>query len=81
MVLCGATPVDTSPTEFRLLVTLLQNPQRVFSRQQLLDMVWGITADLDTRAVDVHIGQLRRVLAAAGCQGQIRTIRGSRRHA
>lgn len=76
IVLCGGTSVDTSPTEFRLLVTLLRSPQRVFSRQQLLDMAWGITADLDTRTVDVHIGRLRRVLAAAGCQNQIRTIRG-----
>jgi two-component system phosphate regulon response regulator PhoB len=75
-VLCGGINVQTSPTEFRLLVTLIQSPERVFSREQLLDMVWGIAADLDTRTVDVHIGRLRRVLTPAGGQDQIRTIRG-----
>ena len=65
-----------SPTEFRLLVTLMQSPGRVFSRDQLLDMVWGITADVDTRTVDVHVGRLRRVLDGAGGTGLIRTIRG-----
>jgi two-component system, OmpR family, phosphate regulon response regulator PhoB len=75
-VLCAGNPVKTSPTEFRLLVTLLQSPERVFSRHQLLDMVWGIATDLDTRTVDVHIGRLRRALTSAGGQDQIRTIRG-----
>ncbi|NOX72382.1 MAG: phosphate regulon transcriptional regulatory protein PhoB [Alphaproteobacteria bacterium] len=75
-VLCGETRIKTSPTEFRLLVTLMQSPERVFSRHQLLDMVWGIATDLDTRTVDVHIGRLRRALTSAGGQDQIRTIRG-----
>ncbi len=68
--------VMLSPTEFRLLVTLMQSPGRVFSRDQLLDMVWGITADVDTRTVDVHVGRLRRVLDGADGEGLIRTIRG-----
>ena len=72
----GAKNVLLSPTEFRLLVTLMQSPGRVFSRDQLLDMVWGITADVDTRTVDVHVGRLRRVLDEAGGKGVIRTIRG-----
>ncbi len=72
----GAKTILLSPTEFRLLVTLMQSPGRVFSRDQLLDMVWGITADVDTRTVDVHVGRLRRVLDGAGGKGLIRTIRG-----
>ena len=75
-VAVGAKNVTLSPTEFRLLVTLMQSPGRVFSRDQLLDMVWGITADVDTRTVDVHIGRLRRVLDGAGGKGLVRTIRG-----
>ncbi len=75
-VLVGTNDVSLSPTEFRLLVTLMQSPGRVFSRDQLLDMVWGITADVDTRTVDVHVGRLRRVLDRAGGKGLIRTIRG-----
>ncbi len=66
----------TSPTEFRLLVTLMQSPGRVFSRDQLLDLVWGISADMETRTVDVHIGRLRRVLDKAGGGGMVRTVRG-----
>jgi two-component system phosphate regulon response regulator PhoB len=76
VVLCGGALVQTSPTEFRLLVSLMQNPGRVFSREQLLDRVWGITADLETRTVDVHIGRLRRALEAAGGPDLIRTVRG-----
>ena len=72
----GPKQVLLSPTEFRLLVTLMQSPGRVFSRDQLLDMVWGITADVDTRTVDVHVGRLRRVLDGAGGKDLVRTIRG-----
>lgn len=68
--------VQTSPTEFRLLVALMQFPQRVFSRSQLLDMVWGISAELDTRTVDVHIGRLRRVLKKVGGGDMVRTVHG-----
>lgn len=76
VVRCGKTLVQTSPTEFRLLVSLMQNPGRVFSREQLLDRVWGISADLETRTVDVHIGRLRRALESAGGADIIRTVRG-----
>ncbi|MCI2400331.1 response regulator [Aliiroseovarius subalbicans] len=68
--------LQTSPTEFRLLVTLMQSPGRVFSRTQLLDLVWGISSDVDTRTVDVHIGRLRRTLKQAGCGEMVRTERG-----
>jgi len=72
---CGQS-VETSPTEFRLLLTLMRAPDRVFSRDMLLDMVWGISADMDSRTVDVHIGRLRRVLENAGATNPIRTVRG-----
>lgn len=75
-VLCGDTPIKLSATEYRLLVTLMQAPERVYSREQLLDMVWGISADVETRTVDVHIGRLRRVLAKAGQSDLLRTVRG-----
>ena len=75
-VTCGGASVETSPTEFRLLVALMQNPGRVFSREQLLDRVWGISAELETRTVDVHVGRLRRALKAARGQNLIRTVRG-----
>jgi len=76
IVRCNGTPVDTSATEFRLLVVLMQRPEHVLSREQLLDQVWGISAALDTRTVDVHIGRLRRILETAGGHGLIRTVRG-----
>ena len=75
-VTCGDTPVNLSATEYRLLVTLMQAPERVYSREQLLDMVWGTSADVETRTVDVHIGRLRRVLAKAGQSDLLRTVRG-----
>ena len=75
-VTCGDTQVNLSATEYRLLVTLMQAPERVYSREQLLDMVWGISADVETRTVDVHIGRLRRVLAKAGQSDLLRTVRG-----
>jgi len=76
MVQCNGQLVETSPTEFRLLVAMMQSPERVFSRNQLLDIVWGMTADVDTRTVDVHIGRLRRALKGAEGQTIIRTVRG-----
>ena len=76
VVLCAGKNVRTSPTEFKLLLTLMQNPGWVFSREQLLDRVWGISADLETRTVDVHVGRLRRTLKIAGGKDVIRTVRG-----
>lgn len=65
-----------SPIEFKLLLVLMQNPGRVYSRDQLLDRVWGLSVDVDTRTVDVHVGRVRRLLEKSGCVGMIRTIRG-----
>ncbi len=71
-----AREVALGPVEFRLLTTLMQSPERVFSRQQLLDLVWGMSVDLETRTVDVHIGRLRQALGGTKGKTQIRTIRG-----
>ena len=65
------------PTEFRLLTTLLEKPGRVWSRDQLLDRVWGRDIYVDTRTVDVHIGRLRKALGRAGGADPIRTVRGA----
>lgn len=64
-------------TEYRLLVTLLEKPGRVFSRDQLLDHVWGRDIYVDTRTVDVHIARLRKALTVHGGQDPIRTVRGA----
>jgi two-component system phosphate regulon response regulator PhoB len=65
------------PTEFRLLDHFIQRPGRVFSREQLLDAVWGSPVDVETRTVDVHIGRLRRALTLAGARDPIRTVRSA----
>lgn len=65
------------PTEFRLLLTLMEKPGRVFSRDQLLDHVWGQDIFVDSRTVDVHIGRLRKTLTREGGNDPIRTVRGA----
>ncbi len=69
--------VKLGPTEFKLLQTFLKRPQRVFSRTQLLDMVWGADIYVDERTVDVHIGRLRKALNKGDKDNIIRTIRGA----
>jgi two-component system phosphate regulon response regulator PhoB len=69
--------VHLGPTEYRLLEYLLQRPGRVFSRERLLDAVWGANADLEARTVDVHIGRLRRALMGNGRLDPIRTVRSA----
>jgi two-component system phosphate regulon response regulator PhoB len=69
--------VHLGPTEFRLLEYLMEKPGRVFSRSQLLDSVWGMSAEIDERTVDVHIGRLRKALARGDEDDPIRTVRGS----
>ena len=70
-------PVDLGPTEFRLLEFLMERPGRVFSRQQLLDGVWGSDVYIDERTVDVHVGRLRKALNHSFATDPIRTVRGS----
>lgn len=65
------------PTEFRLLATFLEKPGRVFSREQLLDRVWGRDIYVDSRTVDVHVGRLRKALCAFGGEDPLRTVRGA----
>ena len=65
------------PTEFRLLATLMEKPGRVWSREQLLDRVWGRDIYVDTRTVDVHVGRLRKALCVHGGEDPVRTVRGA----
>lgn len=69
--------VQLGPTEFRLLDVLMQRPGRVFSREQLLDRVWGQDVYVELRTVDVHIGRLRKALNGRGQRDPIRTVRSS----
>ena len=73
----GETEIKLGPTEFRLLATFLEKPGRVWSREQLLDRVWGRDIYVDTRTVDVHIGRLRKALCRDGGDDPIRTVRGA----
>ena len=69
--------VKLGPTEFRLLSTFMEKPGRVWSREQLLDRVWGRDIYVDTRTVDVHIGRLRKALTQFGGSDPLRTARGA----
>jgi two-component system phosphate regulon response regulator PhoB len=69
--------IPLGPTEFRLLEFLMQSPGRVFSREQLLDGVWGREVYIDERTVDVHVGRLRKALNRGRESDPIRTVRGS----
>jgi two-component system phosphate regulon response regulator PhoB len=70
-------PLKLGPTEFRLLSTFMEKPGRVWSREQLLDRVWGRDIYVDTRTVDVHIGRLRKALCHYGAPDLVRTVRGA----
>jgi two-component system, OmpR family, phosphate regulon response regulator PhoB len=73
----GERDIRLGPTDFRLLEYLLEKPGRVFSRAQLLDLVWGRSAEVDERTVDVHIGRLRKKLSKGRERDPIRTVRGA----
>ena len=73
----GKRDIHLGPTEFRLLDALMQRPGRVFSREQLLDRVWGQDVYVESRTVDVHIGRLRKLLNPGREQDPIRTVRGA----
>ena len=73
----GERPIDLGPTEYRLLEFLMERPGRVFSREQLLDSVWGNESYIDERTVDVHVGRLRKALNRPKEIDPIRTVRGS----
>lgn len=76
-VVRGGANLRLGPTEFRLLAALMERPGRVWSREQLLDRVWGREMEVDTRTVDVHVGRLRKSLMAEGGPDPIRTVRGA----
>jgi two-component system phosphate regulon response regulator PhoB len=73
----NGTSVHLGPTEFRLLRVLLERPGRVFSREQLLDAVWGRESEIEPRTVDVHIRRLRKALNEDGRRDLIRTVRAA----
>ena len=73
----GERDVHLGPTEFRLLDHLIQHPGRVFSREQLLDAIWGSDVYVEARTVDVHIGRLRKALNEDGEHDPIRTVRSA----
>jgi two-component system phosphate regulon response regulator PhoB len=73
----GAREVHLGPTEFKILEHLMQHPGRVFSREQLLDAVWGSDVYVEARTVDVHIGRLRKALMVGEETDPIRTVRSA----
>ncbi|MFN3727136.1 MAG: phosphate regulon transcriptional regulator PhoB [Allosphingosinicella sp.] len=73
----GGEPVPLGPTEFRLLKHFLEHPGRVFSRERLLDSVWGHDSDIELRTVDVHIRRLRKAINEGGRADIIRTVRSA----
>jgi two-component system, OmpR family, phosphate regulon response regulator PhoB len=69
--------ISLGPTEYRLLEVLMENTGRVLSRSQLLDRVWGNTAEIDERTIDVHVGRLRKALVHGSEADPVRTVRGA----
>jgi two-component system phosphate regulon response regulator PhoB len=75
-VLANEQPVHVGPTEFRLLHFFMTHPERVYSRSQLLDQVWGRNVYIEERTVDVHIRRLRKALEPHGLENLVQTVRG-----
>lgn len=76
-VMTGTDPLDMGPTEFRLLHFFMTHPERVYSREQLLNHVWGTNVYVEDRTVDVHIRRLRKVLESSGHDKMVQTVRGT----
>jgi two-component system phosphate regulon response regulator PhoB len=76
-VTVAGKPLDLGPTEFRLLRFFLARPERVHTRAQLLDQVWGDQVYIEERTVDVHIRRLRLALEPHASDGMIETVRGT----
>ena len=74
---CEGDKLNLSPLEFKLLEFFVGHPERVFTRTQLLDQVWGTNTFIEDRTVDVHIRRLRKVLSRHECSDYIQTVRGS----
>ena len=76
-VFAGDEPVSIGPTEYRLLHFFMTHADRVYSRSQLLDHVWGGSVYVEERTVDVHIRRLRKTLEPFGLDGMVQTVRGA----
>jgi len=75
-VIIDETPIEVGPTEFRLLEFFMTHPDKVYSRAQLLDFVWGRSKFVEERTVDVHILRLRKLLKPYNCHKMVQTVRG-----
>ena len=73
----GGAAIHLGPTEYRLLSVLMEKPGRVYSRERLLDLVWGRDIYVEARTVDVHVGRLRKALKTGDLPDPIRTVRGA----
>lgn len=71
------SPIDVGPTEYKLLQFFMTHPERVYSRDQLIDRVWGGNVYIEDRTVDVHIRRLRKALGPSGFDRFVQTVRGS----
>jgi len=76
-VFANGEPLNIGPTEYRLLHFFMTHPERVYSRAQLLDHVWGGSVYVEERTVDVHIRRLRKTLEPSGLEGMVQTVRGA----
>ncbi|HCL5923388.1 TPA: phosphate response regulator transcription factor PhoB [Citrobacter amalonaticus] len=76
-VMTGDNPLDMGPTEFKLLHFFMTHPERVYSREQLLNHVWGTNVYVEDRTVDVHIRRLRKALETSGHDRMVQTVRGT----
>ncbi|WP_352339267.1 phosphate regulon transcriptional regulator PhoB [Psychrobacter sp. 16-MNA-CIBAN-0192] len=70
-------PIDIGPTEYRLLAFFMSHPERVYTRAQILDQVWGSHVYIEDRTIDVHIRRLRKLLHPYDCDTLIQTVRGT----
>ncbi len=76
-LMTGENPLDMGPTEFKLLHFFMTHPERVYSREQLLNHVWGTNVYVEDRTVDVHIRRLRKALELSGHDRMVQTVRGT----
>ncbi len=78
--MAGEEPLEMGPTEFKLLHFFMTHPERVYSREQLLNHVWGTNVYVEDRTVDVHIRRLRKALEPGGHDRMVQTVRGTARY-
>lgn len=76
-VMVDEVPLDMGPTEYKLLHFFMSHPERVYSREQLLNHVWGTNVYVEDRTVDVFIRRLRKTLESGGYDKMLQTVRGS----